>query len=220
MQSNARTPLRVRALHRHPVAADAGVGTARKVPQGAAELSGSLQPREESGCTRGSDSPPQERPRRSPPAPQPARPHSPPAAGQSRPPAAPRTAVQPGDLGEPVGADKQVQGNGHRAPLHVLEAAAQRRAWVHLPGPGRGRQGSQPGSAGGAAASGEGDGGTERRKERRSPPRSAPAAPGHAGLGRTGDPPGGCCCCSRRPPGPAGAARRRAWPRKRHPSTD
>lgn len=202
MQSNARTPLRVQALHRHPVAADAGVGTARKVPQGAAELSGSLQPREESGCTRGSDSPPQERPRRSPPAPQPARPHSPPAAGQSRPPAAPRTAVQPGDLGEPVGADEQVQGNGHRAPLHVLEAAAQRRAWVHLPGPGRGRQGSQPGSAGGAAASGEGDRGREEGKEGRKEPASLSASrPGTCRARQNGRPAGRLLLLLPPPPG-------------------
>lgn len=43
------------------------------------------------------------------------------------------TAVQPRDLRQSVSADQQVERNGHRAPLHILEAAAQRRRRVHLP---------------------------------------------------------------------------------------
>lgn len=43
------------------------------------------------------------------------------------------TAVQPRDLGQPVSADQQVERHSHWAPLHILEAAAQRGHRVHLP---------------------------------------------------------------------------------------
>lgn len=72
-------------------------------------------------------------------------------------PGAPHTAVQPGELWQAVGADEQVQGHGHRAPLDVLQAEARAGAGVHLP------TRSRAGSAGGTGRQGKRKGGDGAR---------------------------------------------------------